>query len=139
MAKRKSVTQLSSTALFKLAQQKEQEEMAHLKEAAKEKIEALRVKRRAFIAKHKKDVAKIDSAIKKLGGKSARSAKRSSGNVSAAVLATIADAKKISTQDIKAALKKQGIKANNLGQTLAYLKRQGKITSPSRAVYAAKK
>jgi len=141
MAKKSSVTNMSSAALYKLAQKREQEEMAKKQEAAKGKIDALKAKRRALVASQKKELAKIDTEIRKLGGKkpAASSRKRSGGSVSAAVLAAVSAAGEISTKDLKAALAKKGIKAANLGQTLAYLKRQGKISSPSRAVYSMSK
>ncbi len=139
MAKKNSISNLSSVALYKLAKERKQEEMAKQQEANKEKLTTLRLKRRELVAKQKKALAKLDAEIKKLGGKSPGSSprKRSSvGNISAEVLAAITEAGEINTQDLKAALAQKGIIAGNLGQTLAYLKRQGKISSPSRAVYA---
>ena len=138
MAKKNSVDNMSSAALYKLAQRVEQEERAKQQEAAKEKIDALKVKRRQLVARQKKELAKLDAEIKKLGGKAPSSLgrkKRTRGSVSAAVLEAITAAGEISTQDLKAALDSKGVTAGNLGQTLAYLKRQGKISSPSRAVY----
>lgn len=133
---------MSSSALYKLAQKREQEEMASKQEAAKEKINALKDKRRSLVAKQKKELAKVDAEIRKLGGKTPGSStrkKRGGGSISAAVLAAISAVGKISTQDLKAALATKGVTAANLGQTLAYLKRQGKISSPSRAVYVINK
>ena len=52
------------------------------------------------------------------------------------VLEIVAKTKKISTKEIKAQLDNRGIVANNLAQTLAYLKRQGKVTSPARSIYS---
>lgn len=138
MAKKNTVSNMSSAALYKLAQKVEQEERAKQLEAAKEKIDALKAQRRQLVAKQKKELAKLDAEIKKLGGKTPSSSsrkKRTGGSVSGAVLEAIAAAGKISTQDLKAALDTKGVTAGNLGQTLAYLKRQGKISSPSRAVY----
>ena len=138
MAKKNTVTTMSSAALYKLAQKREQEERATHLEAAKGKIDALKAKRRELVAKQKKELAKVDAEIRKLGGKApsaSKRKKRSGGSVSAAVLAAIAAGGEISTQDLKAALDAKGVTAGNLGQTLAYLKRQGKISSPSRAVY----
>ena len=138
MAKKNSVNNMSSAALYKLAQQVEQEERAKQQEASKEKIVALKAKRRQLVAEQKKELAKLDAEINKLGGKAPSSSsrkKRKGGSVSAAVLEAITAAGEISTQDLKAALDSKGVKAGNLGQTLAYLKRQGKISSPSRAVY----
>ena len=142
MAKKNSVNNMSSAALYKLAQKVEQEERAKQLEAAKEKIDALKVKRRELLANQKKELAKLDAEIKKLGGKTPKSTgrrKRNGGSVSAAVLDAIATAGEISTQDLKKALDSKGVIAGNLGQTLAYLKRQGKISSPSRAVYVISK
>lgn len=132
---------MSSAALYKLAQKREQEEMAKKQQAAKGKIDALKVKRRALVASQKKELAKLDTEIRKLGGKTAGTSahKRSGGSVSAAVLTAVSAAGEISTKDLKAVLAKEGITAANLGQTLAYLKRQGKISSPSRAVYSMAK
>ena len=52
------------------------------------------------------------------------------------VLEIVSGAKKISTKDIKEQLEARGVVANNLAQTLAYLKRQGKVTSPARSIYS---
>ncbi len=139
MAKKNTVSNLSSAALYKLAKEREQEEMAKQQEANKEKLTALRLKRRELVARQKKTLAKLDAEIRKLGGKTPSSSmrkRRSAGNVSAEVLAVISEAGEINTQDLKAALAQKGITAGNLGQTLSYLKRQGKSSSPSRAVYA---
>ncbi len=138
MAKKKSVINLSSAALYKLAKEREQEELAKQQDANKEKLEALRLKRRELVARQKKELARIDAEIRKLGGKTSSSSPRrqsSDGNVSAEVLAVITTAGEINTQDLKAALAQKGIVTGNLSQTLSYLKRQGKISSPSRAVY----
>ena len=138
MAKKNSVNNMSSAALYKLAQKVEQEEKAKQQEAAKEKIDALKVKRRELVANQKKELARLNAQIKKLGGKVPKSSgrrKRNGGSVSAAVLDAIAAAGEISTQDLKTALDAKGVIAGNLGQTLAYLKRQGKVSSPARAIY----
>ncbi len=139
MAKKSTVSNLSSAALYKLAKEREQEEMTKQQEANKEKLTALRLKRRELVARQKKALTKLDAEIRKLGGKTPSSSprkRRSAGNVSAEVLAAISEAGQINIQDLKAALAQKGITAGNLGQTLSYLKRQGKISSPSRAVYA---
>lgn len=128
---------MSSNELFKLAEKRKKEEMAKELEAAKEKINALREKRRELVAKHKKQLAAIDSQIKKMGGAAPRGASKANGHgsVTKAVLSIIESAGTISTKDLKNALNTQGINAGNLAQTLAYLKRQGRITSPARATY----
>ena len=142
MAKKNTVNNMSSAALFKLAEKRAQEERAKQQELAKSKVDALKAKRRELVARQKKELAKIDAEIRKLGGRKPRSAgrkKRGGGSVSGAVLEAITAAGQINTQDLKAALAAKGVTAGNLGQTLAYLKRQGKISSPSRAVYEVRK
>jgi hypothetical protein len=87
------------------------------------------------VAAHKKALAALDAKIRKLGGK-ARGRSRSTGNVTDAVLAIVQAAGEISTGEIKAKLDEQGVVASNLSQTLAYLKRQGRVVSPARSIYA---
>lgn len=139
MAKKKTVDSMSADELYALAQKREQQEAEAQQAELREQIDALRAERRELIAAHKKAVAAIDSKIRKLGGRTGRgAARRSSGNITSAVLNVLSKGK-ASTKDIKAALDSQGIVANNLSQTLAYLKRTGRVTSPSRAVYALAK
>ena len=138
MAKKsKSIEQMSADELFELAKQREAEELEKQREAERAQLDELREERREIVARHRKELAAIDSKIRKIRGKSS-SAGRSRGgvNVSNAVLEILAKKKKLSTKDIQAELASVGIVANNLSQTLAYLKRQGKITSPARSVYA---
>jgi hypothetical protein len=137
-ARKKQVTELSAAELFKLAKKREQEELKKSMEANKEKLAAARVKKREIIARHRKELRKIDAEITRLSGKPAtRKGKKSGTSVTETVVAIIAEAGKMSTADLKAALKKKGVSTNNLPQTLAYLKRQGRITSPARAIYQA--
>lgn len=140
MAKKKPVEKMSADELYALAQQREQEEQQAQQEAVRQEVDALRAQRRELIAKHKKEVAAIDAKIKKLGGRTGGGRRRGSagGSVTSAILEILATGK-ASTKDIKAALDAQGITASNLSQTLAYLKRTGRVTSPSRAMYALAK
>ena len=135
MAKKTSLKQLSSEELFELAQQRKQEEEAMLKEAKRAEMEALKAERKQILARHKKELAAIEAKIAKLGGRSRRTGGRGS-NIAEAVLAIVNAYESVSTAEIKAELEAQGVIANNLSQTLAYLKRQGRVTSPSRSVYA---
>lgn len=140
MAKKKAVENMSAEELYALAQEREMQEQEAQQAALRAQIEELRSERRELIAAHKKALAAIDSKIRKLGGRTGRGGgRRSSGtNVTTAVLEVLAKGK-ASTKDIKAALEAKGITAANLSQTLAYLKRTGRVTSPSRAVYAIAK
>lgn len=135
MARKKALEELSSDELYELAARRQQEEEDLKREALKEELEALRNERRELVAAQKKALAAIDAKIRKLGGKS-RSRARSSVNVTDAVLGIVQAAGEISTRDIKAQLDDQGIVASNLSQTLAYLKRQGRVVSPSRSLYS---
>lgn len=137
MAK-KNLSDLSSDELYELARAREEQEAAEAKEAIRAQIEELRTARREMVARHRKELAAIDAEIRSLGGRSGRGRRRGSGggSVTEQVLEIVSKAKKISTKEIKAELESRGIVANNLAQTLAYLKRQGKVTSPARSVYA---
>ena len=137
MAKKKTLDQMSSDELFELAQARQEQEKEKEREAVREQLSELREERRALVATHRKELAAIDRKIQKLSGKPAGSGRgRGSVNVSQAVLDILSSHKKLSTKEINAKLAADGIVANNLSQTLAYLKRQGKITSPQRSVYS---
>ena len=137
MAK-KSLSELSSDELYRLAQKREEQEAAEAKVAARAQIEGLRNARRELVARQRKELAAIDAEIRALGGRSARGKRRTSAGVSVTdqVLDIVSKAKKVSTKDIKAELENRGVVANNLAQTLAYLKRQGKVSSPARSIYS---
>lgn len=137
MAK-KSLSDLSAEELYELARVREEQEEAEAKEAARAHIEELKAKRRDIVARHRKELAAVDAEIRGLGGRAPRRKSRNSGgSVTDHVLEIVGKSKKITTKQIKAELDKRGIVANNLAQTLAYLKRQGKVSSPARSVYAA--
>lgn len=137
MAK-KTIADLSSEQLYELAREREQQEEAEAHEAARAQIEDLRQQRRETAARHRKELAAIDAEIRKLGGRTGPGRRRSAagGSVTEHVLDIVSKSKKVSTKEIKSELENRGIVANNLAQTLAYLKRQGKVTSPARSIYA---
>lgn len=135
---RKGISDLSSDELYELARQREELEAAQAQEAAREQIEQIRQKRRELVARQRKEIAALDAEIRKLGGRTGPGRRRSRSGVSVAehVLDIVAQTKKVSTKEIKAELDNRGVTANNLAQTLAYLKRQGRVTSPARSIYA---
>ena len=137
MAK-KPLSELSSDELYRLAQEREEQEEQAAKEAVRAQLDDLRKKRREVMARHRKELAAIDAEIRNLGGRTARGKRRGSGDgsVTENVLEIVSKANKISTKEIKAELEQRGVVANNLAQTLAYLKRQGKVTSPARSIYS---
>jgi len=138
MAK-KTLSDLSADELYELARQREEQEAAAAQEAAREQIDALRQQRREIVARHKKELSAIDAEIRKLGGRTGPGRRRASAGVSVSdqVLEIVSKSKKVSTKEIKAELENRGVVANNLAQTLAYLKRQGKVKSPARSIYSA--
>jgi hypothetical protein len=134
---RKSLAGLSSDELYELAREREEQEAAEAQAAVRAQIEELRNLRRETVARQRKELAAIDAEIRGLGGRAPRSKQRrsSGGSVTEQVYDIVSSAKKISTKEIKAELEKRGVVAKNLAQTLAYLKRQGKVASPSRSIY----
>lgn len=137
----KTFDQMSSEELFALAQSRKMEEEKTVREKLKSELDVLRKKRRDMAAEYKKELARLDNKIEKLrteisSSNASSPNKTSSTNVSASVLSILQIHKEMSTKDLQAELSKHGVTAANLSQTLGYLKRQGKITSPERAVYA---
>jgi hypothetical protein len=133
MAK-KDLKQMSAEELYALAQKKEKEEEAKQKEAMKTKIAELREQKKALMAKHRKELAAIDTEIRALGGRSGGRKGRQSG-ASAAILELLGKNGEMDTKSIRSKLESQGVAVSNLGQTMAYLKRNGKVKSTGRGVY----
>lgn len=136
MAK-KNLTELSSDELYELARAREEQEAEEAREAARARIDELRNLRRDTVARQRKELAAIDAEIRSLGGRTGGAKRRAGGgsSVTEQVLDIVSQAKKISTKEIKAELENRGVAAKNLAQTLAYLKRQGKVDSPARSIY----
>ena len=135
IAKKKSFEEMSAQELYELAKAKEAEEAERQREQAKAELEKAKAEKKALLARHRKELAEVDARIRKLGGKVRGGGGRGRGNISGAVLEILGDKKKHTTKEIKGELAKRGIVAANLSQTLAYLKRQGKVKSPERSVY----
>jgi hypothetical protein len=136
MAKKKSIDELSAEELFALAQQREEQEAQAERELVKQQVEELKARRKELIAQHRKEISALDKEIKRLGGRTGGTRKPTGVNVTDAVMEIVYDAGEISTKEIKAKLDSKGVPTQNLSQTLAYLKRQGRVHSPSRSVYA---
>lgn len=133
----KKIEKMSAEELFALAAQRAEEEAQAAREEVKEQITELRNKKKELQKQFKKELAAVDAEIRKLSGRGGKGGGRSgrAGAVTDVIVQLIGDAGQISTKDIKAALEAQGVVAGNLNQTLAYLKRQGRISSPSRSIY----
>lgn len=140
MAKpRKSVEEMSADELYNLAKRRESEEEARQREALRAELEALRAKRRDLVAKQKKELAAVDKEIRKLQRKSRARGGRGGGQLSKKVEEILGQSGKASTKELRARLEAEGFDTANLGQTLAYLKRNGRVKSPQRAVYTLAK
>lgn len=136
MARRKNLENLSSDELYQIARQREEEERLQEEEARREQIKALREERRALVARHRSELAALDRQIRALGGRAAAGRARGGTNLSQVVLDAVASAGEISTADLREQLQGRGANVKNLSQTLAYLKRTGRLKSRGRGVYA---
>ena len=137
MTSRKKLAGLSSRELYDLANEKAEEERADKRTLMRERVRALKVERRELVVAHKKALADVDKRILEFaGGGHPRAGGRSRGDA-ARVLEILQDAgAPLGTKAIRSELTKSGAEVANLNQTLAYLKRRGRVTAPSRAVYA---
>ena len=131
MAKR-DIAKLSADELYKLAKQKEKEERQKQKEALRTQISELKQKRKELVAAHNKELAAIDTEISALTGK--RGKRGRAGGTSAAILQALSSGQ-LDTKTIRAQLEAQGIPVGNLPQTMAYLKRTGRVVSTGRGIY----
>ncbi len=141
MARKKPIEDLSADELYELARQREREELEAEREANRARLDELREHRRELIAQHRKELAAVDREIRQLGGRtrSRGGAGGGEGKISERVLSLIEASGRISTKDLKASLDASGVETKNLNQMLAYLKRNGRVVSPSRGVYALPK
>ena len=138
MAKKKTIEELSAEELYGLAKAREAEEREREREAMRAEVDKLKAERKTILSRHRKELAAIDAKIRSMGGRTtARGARGSNGsNISSSVIEILSDKKQHSTKQIQAELDQRGIVAKNLAQTLAYLKRQGKVKSPKRSIYS---
>jgi len=138
MAKRKSLEELSSEELYQIARQREEQEREHEEEARRAQIQALREERRALVARQRSELVALDRQIRSLGGRAAGAGRggRRGGNTSQVVLDAVAKAGEISTTDLREQMEANGSNVKNLSQTLAYLKRTGRLKSKGRGIYA---
>ncbi|MEN8214648.1 MAG: hypothetical protein ABFR19_09835 [Pseudomonadota bacterium] len=130
------IKNMTAEELYKLAQQREVEERKRIAEENQQKIAELREERRQMQLRHKKEISEINARIKALGGRVSGAAGTAKGRTGAsAAIIEILDAGKLDTKEIRDKLEAIGISVGNLGQTLSYLKRNGKVVSVARGVY----
>lgn len=136
MANREELEKLSSDELFALAKKREREEEVRKKEENRAELAALREERRKLISEHNRELAMIDTRILLLGGRSTGVRKSGTGRkgTSAAILSLLSSGQ-LDTKTIRKHLESQGISTGNLAQTMAYLKRTGRVVSVGRGIY----
>jgi putative lipoic acid-binding regulatory protein len=139
----KPIQEMTSDELFAYAQSRRIEEAEIARREYRDQLNSLRQRRREITKAYNKETASIDASIRKIRQKMSPNTaiptnskgKSSGGNISAAVIAILQQNGEMNTKAIHEALKKDGINAANLSQTLSYLKRQEKVVSPTRANY----
>lgn len=128
---------MTADDLYKLAKQREIDERKWVAEKNKQKISELREERKQLQARHKKEINEVNSRILALGGKVAGTSTTGKGRtgISAAIVELLDEVGELDTTAIREKLNAIGVSVGNLGQTLAYLKKNGKVDSVSRGVY----
>lgn len=116
---------LSSEQLYALAQQKEREEEAESRDEQRARVDALRAERRKMVKEHKRELAVVDADIRRLTGETPRAR----GAASKVLQIVLLEGGEIQIDAIRTALHEAGQSPGNLNQTLAYLKRTGRIAS----------
>ncbi|HBH36527.1 MAG TPA: hypothetical protein DDW45_09390 [Gammaproteobacteria bacterium] len=143
---------MTAEELYKLAQQREVEERRKVAEENQQKIAELREERRQLQLKHNKEMREetrqlkarhknelkdVNARIKALGGRVSGASAGGKGRTGAsAAIVEILEAGEMDTKAIRERLEAIGISVSNLGQTLAYLKRNGRVASVARGIYA---
>jgi len=128
---------MTADDLYKLAKQREVDERKWVAEENKQKIADLREERKQLQARHKREINEVNSRIRALGGKVPVTSATGKGRtgISAAIVELLDEVGELDTTAIREKLNAIGVSVGNLGQTLAYLKKNGKVDSVSRGVY----
>lgn len=136
MAK-KDVNELSAAELYELAKQREVEEQERERAALAKDIEQVKAEKKKLTADYRKQMRALDAKLQAMTGRKTR--RRSGvgrGKITERILEIISERGAVSTKDLRAQLEADGIQAANLSQLLGTLKKNGRIVSPERAVYA---
>jgi len=139
----KKIQDLSAEELYALAREREKEEAELQEKELREKRDELKAKRKELVARQRKELAALEREIQKLGGVTGRQAsvKRSRGNGTATISSQLCDIvateAEMTIAEIREKAESAGVHTGNLSQTLAYLKRQGRVASPRRGIYTA--
>jgi hypothetical protein len=143
--KHRNIADLSAEELYALARAREQEEAARREQEIKGRRDELKARRKETEARHRKELAEIDREIQDLGGSAPK--KRTTGarrrgaagteSISQRLCEIVATQSEMTVSEIRDQAEAAGIDTKNISQTLAYLKRQGRLQSPRRSVYTA--
>ena len=127
---------MTADEIFALAEQKQADERKWFEQENKAKVAELREERKQLLLRHKKEINEVNAKIKALGGKVAGATTTGKGRtgVSAAVVELL-DAGEMDTNTLRKNLDEMGVSVKNIGQTLAYLKKKGKVASVARGIY----
>ena len=134
---------MNAEELFALARKREKEEAEREEKKFAKKREALKAKRKELVAQQRKELAAMDRDIQKLGGtvprRAPKKARRADGGptITDQLCAIVATQPEMAISEIREKAEEAGVETRNLSQTLAYLKRQGRLDSPRRGVYTA--
>lgn len=138
----KEMNDLSAEELYALAREREREEAERQETESKKTRQALRAKRKEIIARQRKELAALDREIRKLGGAVERGASAQGrraggkGTIGEQLRDIVATQPEMTIAEIRERAEEAGIDTRNLSQALAYLKRQGRLLSLRRGVYA---
>jgi hypothetical protein len=142
---------MTAEELYNLAKQREREEQQKIMQENQQKIAELREERRQLQLRqnkeireevrqlkirHKNELKDVNARIKAFGGRVSGASAGGQGRTGAsAAIVEILDAGEMDTKAIREKLEAIGISVGNLGQTLAYLKRNGRVVSVTRGIY----
>jgi len=142
---------MTAEELYKLAKQREVEEQKKVVEENQQKIADLREERRQLQLQHNKEIREetrklkvrhkselkdVNARIMALGGRVSGASTGGKGRTGAsAAIVEILEAGEMDTKAIREKLEAIGVSVGNLGQTLAYLKRNGRVASVARGIY----
>ena len=142
---------MTAEELYNLAKQREIEEQKKVIQENQKKIAELREERRQLQLKHNKEIREevrqlknkhknelkdVNARINAFGGRVSGASAGGKGRTGAsAAIVDILEAGEMDTTVIREKLEAIGISVGNLGQTLAYLKRNGRVASVARGIY----
>lgn len=143
-----SLEHMSAEELYQLALQRKREEDARRKQEWREELRNLKAEKKVLEVRQQQELMALEREIEALGGR--RIAKRFSSAAPDDDTATetipvtlalyeivAAGGGEMATTEIRERAEAMGLDTHNISQTLAYLKRQGRLDSPRRGVYCA--